>query len=117
WLGFWLTVGMTFVGALVQAAQAANLTSALTFSGGTAGRTSLFNHTAHLLLLARLLNPAPGSPVRTLLFETRYGQVWFGRILLLGLLAFVLVRLRATRRLPDRRTRLVWYVAAALAAL
>src|SRR5206468_9976222 len=63
------------------------------------------------------LSLTPTSPLLTLLLSTRYGQVWLGRLLLLSLLAFATTRLRATRRRPDRRARMVWYVALGIAAL
>src|SRR5581483_3586847 len=92
WGGFWLTVLATAAAAVAQAAGAAGVP------------------------VGRALNPAPGSPLATLITQTRYGQVWLGRLALLALLAFVLARLRASRRLPSRRERLLWYLAAGIAA-
>ncbi len=92
WGGFWLTVVTTVAAAVAQAAGAAGVP------------------------VGRALSPVPGSPLATLITQTRYGQVWLGRLALLALLAFVLTRLRASRRLPGRRERLSWYLAAGIAA-
>lgn len=92
WGGFWLTVVTTAAAAVAQAAGAAGVP------------------------VGRALSPAPGSPLATLITQTRYGQVWLGRLALLALLAFGLTRLRASRRLPSRRERLSWYLAAGIAA-
>ena len=91
--GFWATVVMSLVAAVAQAAAAANVS------------------------IIGALSLGPGSPLLTLLLSTRYGQVWIGRLLLLSLLAFAFMRLRATRRLPSPRAAAPWYVAAAIATL
>lgn len=92
WGGFWLTVVTTAAAAVAQAAGAAGVP------------------------VGKALSLLPGSPLATLITQTRYGQVWLGRLALLALLALVLTRLRASRRLPSRRERLSWYLAAGIAA-
>ena len=133
WVAFWLVVATTVAGALVQAARAANLpeTVAAELSRADAGSPWLRSrHALHLLLAARLFDPSPEGPLRTLLLETRYGQLWLGRALLLALMAFVLVRLGRLaaphRSTPTRRMQSprrggagprVWPAAVVVAAL
>ncbi|MBI3971249.1 MAG: copper resistance protein CopC, partial [Chloroflexi bacterium] len=73
WSALGLTAASTLAAAVVQAGRAAGIP------------------------LAGALSLAADAPLPALLLATRYGQVWFGRLLLLSLLVFVLARLSGSR--------------------
>lgn len=91
WVSLWTALLAAVLGAIVQAARAAGVP------------------------LLRALSDGDRSPLLTLLLDTRYGQVWFARILFLALLALVLRQLRPG--IPAARGRLLWITGAVVAAL
>jgi copper transport protein len=91
WWGWWGSFATTMAAAVVQTARAAGMPLSGLFS--------------------------LGGPLITLLLETRYGQVWFSRVLFLVLLGLTLSRLRPGPNRLGHRDRTLWYVAASFAAL